>query len=48
DATRKDGHPGMAMRPELRPPPPVPGRRPPPPRGPMQNGMETPNNLPKR
>ncbi|CAL1299303.1 unnamed protein product [Larinioides sclopetarius] len=48
DTTRKDGHPAMTMRPELRPPPPVPGRRPPPPRGPMQNGIETPNSLPKR
>ncbi|GFY42196.1 uncharacterized protein TNIN_317641 [Trichonephila inaurata madagascariensis] len=42
---RKDGHPGMTMRPELRPPPPIPGRRPPPPRGSMQNGMDS---LPKR
>ncbi|GFS95866.1 uncharacterized protein NPIL_442501 [Nephila pilipes] len=41
ELNRKDGHPGMPIRPELRPPPPVPGRRPPPPRGPMQNGMDS-------
>ncbi|KAG8190004.1 hypothetical protein JTE90_000104 [Oedothorax gibbosus] len=48
DAMRKEG--GMPyMRPEIRPPPPVPGRRPPQHRGTtLPNGMNGSNNMPKR